>query len=84
MSEVKNLIPSSTFCMRSLSFVRDDIDVILRDITQKNLYSVMQPSRSNVILKGFAEKNLPPSESTIAMLRVKARDSSSGYRPRSE
>ena len=26
----------------------------------------MQPSRSNVILKGFAEKNLPPSESTIA------------------
>ncbi len=26
----------------------------------------MQPSRSNVILKGFALKNLPPSESTIA------------------
>ena len=26
----------------------------------------MQPSRSNVILQGFALKNLPPSESTIA------------------
>ena len=36
MSEVKNLIPSSTFCMRSLTFVGDDIDFILRDITQKN------------------------------------------------
>ena len=36
-SVVKNLIPSSTFCMRSLSFVRDDINVILRDIIPKNL-----------------------------------------------
>ena len=37
VSRVKNLIPSSTFCMRSLTFVRDDINFILRNITPKNL-----------------------------------------------
>ena len=59
--------------------------VILTTTGRKNLMqSVIVLCLYDVIQRYGAPKNLSPSESTIAMLRVKARDSSSGYRPRSE
>ena len=65
--------PAKTYGMRSLTCVRDDIeipcraialgnDVILTTARRKNLLPSVTASQCNVILKGFALKNLLRNE----------------------
>ena len=51
---MKNL-PRNEFIVRSLTYVRDDNNVILTTVGRKNLLP-----KTHVILKGIALKNLPP------------------------